>query len=246
MSCRPELVTGYVDGALDAQTTAEIEAHLGSCETCRTQAGFERELRHRLTELPPPSLPLDLEREVRRRLEHPRTPILRWALPLAASLAALLLWGRGLPAFVAWELARDHDHCFNAVRVPAEVWSPDAERIARWFESRGTMVPPLPSGTDGLELVGGRYCPLLDRFAAHVYYEGGRRQLSVFVVSGPARFEETWAGRSRGHSIRLLRSSGRTVAIVATREEDVEAVAATFTTSLAWSTPRRALVPPVS
>jgi len=155
-------------------------------------------------------------------------------LPVAAALLGVVLWGRGTASFVAWELARDHVHCFGKSRLPAQVWSSDPREIARWFEEQGTVVPPLPEGRRGLMLVGARYCPLVDRLAAHVYYADENRPLSVFVLAGPARFSGYELGmESRNREVRLLHSAGMTVALVAEHADDVAAFREHFTTTTA-------------
>jgi hypothetical protein len=162
---------------------------------------------------------------------------------LAIGAIALLLlgvWLRGLPSFVAWEVARDHQRCFGRRHLPARVWSSDPAEVREWLESRGTPTPLLPSHANEAELVGARYCPLVDRVAAHAYYGGGGEGLvSVFLLSGPARIREGWSGTARGLHVRLLRAAGRTLAIVGESEADVAATARAFTTTRALALPRR-------
>ncbi len=170
----------------------------------------------------------------------PRRP--RSARPLAigaAALALLLLWARGSPSFVAWEVARDHQRCFARRHLPARVWSDDPSEVRAWLEARGTPAPPLPSHAHAAELVGARYCPLDDRVAAHVYYGGDAGTVSVFLLSGPARVGDGWAGTSRGLHVRLLRAAGRVLAIVGESEVDVEATARAFATTVAAAPPSR-------
>jgi hypothetical protein len=160
----------------------------------------------------------------------------RGAGALAFATAALLLlglWLRGLPWFVAWEVARDHQLCFGRRHLPARVWSSDPTEIRDWLESRGTPVPPLPAEARGVRLVGARYCPLADRIAAHVYYDGGAGTVSVFLLSGPARIGDGWVGTVRGLRVRLLHAVGRTLAIVSESPADVDAAARAFTTTVA-------------
>ena len=233
MTCVPERVTGYVDDALDAAARAEVESHFANCGTCREQVAFERDLRAELRALPAPELRPGFEAAVRRRLAAERRGGRPWRLPFAAALALLALWARGTAPFVAWEVARDHNHCFGKERLPAKLWSNDPVEVSRWFEAQGTRLPPVPAGVGELGLVGARYCPLLDRVAAHLYYAGEERHLSVFVLSGPARFRDAWATESRGNEVRLLRSAGMTVALVSARPEDVEAFRAAFATTVA-------------
>jgi anti-sigma factor RsiW len=233
VTCAPDRVTGYVDDALDATTRAELESHLATCATCREQVAFERELRAGLRALPLPELRPGFEPAVRRRLAAERRVRRSWLLPVAAALAILALWARGAAPFVAWQVARDHNHCFGKERLPAKVWSNDPVEVIRWFEAQGTRLPPIPTGVGELGLVGARYCPLVDRVAAHLYYAGEERHLSVFVLSGPARFRDSWATESRGNEVRFLRSAGMTVALVSAKHEDVEAFRAAFATTVA-------------
>lgn len=146
---------------------------------------------------------------------------------LVAALATTL-WARGLPAFVAWEAAHDHERCFGRSRLRARVWSSDPAEVRAWLESRGTPVQPLPARAGGVEIVGARYCALSDRIAAHVYYGGQGSLVSVLVMSGPARIGGGWSGEVGRWQVRLLHSAGRTIAVVGEVESDVDAVARAF------------------
>jgi anti-sigma factor RsiW len=232
MSCDPEKVTGYVDDALEAAERAAIDVHLAECATCQQQVEEERDVRACLRALPSLEPRPAFEDAVRRRMAgRPRWGY--WALPLAASLALLVLWTRGAAPFVAWELARDHTKCFGLSALPAKVWSDDARVIAAWFEEQGTALPLVPENVAGMGLVGARYCPLLDRFAAHLYYSGEDRHASIFVLKGPARFGDVYEGRARGETVLLFRSAGTVVGVVAGLPEDAQAFRRKFTTSMA-------------
>jgi len=232
MSCDPERVTAYVDGALDAAHCPELEAHLSSCPDCHAQAEAERELRARLKALPPPTPGPELEARVRASL-RPRRRKASWVLPLAAGLVALLVWARGATPFVAWELSRDHDHCFGKRRLPAELWSSDPIHVAQWLEGHGTRVPAIPDAAGGLELVGARYCVLPDRRVAHLYYSNGEHHLSLFLVPGPVR-DLSREMRPRGNYVRLLRVGGTNVGIVSEEEDNVEAFKRALSSTIAW------------
>lgn len=160
------------------------------------------------------------------------------ALPFSAGamlVAALAtgLWARGLPAFVAWEAAHDHERCFGRRHLRARIWSSDPSEIRAWLESRGTPVQPLPGRRGDVEIAGARYCALSDRIAAHVFYGGQGSLVSVLVMSGPARIGDGWAGEVGRLQVRLLRSAGRTIAVVGEVEADVDAVARAFVRSAA-------------
>jgi anti-sigma factor RsiW len=236
LSCDPELVTGFVDGELAAEAAAAVDAHLGACADCRAQAEAERGLRARLRSLPAPHLPAGLEARVRSRAR--RRPLVaraaaRWALPLAAALVAAF-WVRGHAPLVAWELARDHDHCFSKRPLPAKVWSAEPDTVGDWFERQGTRLPRVPGRVGDLALVGARYCPLPDvSFAAHVYYASAKGHVSVFVVPHRVRLDDRFAGQARGRTVRLLRVEGETVGIVAESDADARAFEAAFRPVLA-------------
>jgi anti-sigma factor RsiW len=232
MSCDPERVTAYVDAALDAALRPELEAHLASCPECQEQVDAERELRARLKALPPPAPAPALEARVRASLRPGRRTV-SWLLPLAAGLVALLAWARGATPFVAWELSRDHDHCFGKRRLPAEVWSSDPVYVAEWLQGHGTSVPAVPDTAGGLELVGARYCVLLDRRVAHLYYSNGEHHLSLFLVPGPVR-DLSREMRPRGNYVRLLRAGGTNVGIVSEEEDNVEAFKRALSSTIAW------------
>jgi hypothetical protein len=153
---------------------------------------------------------------------------------VAVALFVLGLWARGLPSFVAWEVARDHMRCFGRPHLPARIFSTDPDEVRDWLESRGTPTPPLPSHAHAAELVGARYCSLPDRMAAHVYYAGGGGgTVSVFVLAGTARVGEGWSGMALGLHVRLLRSAGRTLAVVGDSAADVAATTRAFLATVA-------------
>jgi len=234
LSCEAERVTGFVDGELEAEATAAVAAHLEACAACRAQAGAERGLRERLRSLPVPELPEGLEARLRARARRrPLAAAARWALPLAAALVAAF-WARGHAPLVAWELARDHDHCFSIRPLPAKVWSGEPGVVGAWFERQGTRLPPVPDRVGELTLVGARYCPLPDvSLAPHVYYASATSQVSVFLVPHGVRLDERFAGEARGRAVRLLRVEGETVGIVAGSEADARAFEAAFRPVLA-------------
>jgi anti-sigma factor RsiW len=214
-ACDPIRVTAYVDGALAADDDRrEVEAHLAACPRCRAQADAERMVASAVRALPAPPLPHGLAARVRRRSRKPVTLRRRVWIPALAAMLVFVLWTRGSAPFVAWEVALDHAHCFGKQRVPAQVLTDDPMRLAAWFDAQGTELPLVPGSAGGLDLVGGRYCRLLDRTAAHVYYGGGEHQLSLFVIPGSVRFDRSFAWRGRGSTVNLLKVAGSNVALV--------------------------------
>ena len=96
-------------------------------------------------------------------------------------------------------------------------------RLTAWFDAQGTELPLVPASAGGLDLVGGRYCRLLDRTVAHVYYGGGEHQLSLFVIPGSVRFDRSFVWSGRGATVNLLRVAGSNVALVSTDAPSVAA-----------------------
>ncbi len=222
-----------MDGALPADEAASIEAHLTECADCRGQADDERQIRRRLASLPPGDLPPSLPFEVRSRLRAGRWGWVKVALPLAAGLVVLLLWARGLPPVVAWQLSRDHAACFRGEHLPAQVWGSDPSRLAAWFEAGGWRMPLLPEGAEGIVLIGGRYCPLADRRVAHVYYGARSANLSFFVVPEPVRFGGAHRTATRGRTVHLMRLEGQVVALVSEEAAVVDAFERALTITVA-------------
>ena len=234
MSCEPEKVTGYVDDTLSPDERARVEEHLQGCAECATQVEAERGLRARLRALAGPEPSETLVHRVRRGLEVDRRPSRwRWALPVAAALAALALWAHSAPSVVATQLAWDHDHCFGKPTLPAKVWTADPGFMAGWLEQHGTEAPSLPDGAAGLEMVGGRHCALADRRVAHVYYTGGQHRLSLYVVPGWVRLGRTREMVRGDKTVRILHAGGATVGLVSEQREAVEAFERALTTSYA-------------
>ena len=81
----------------------------------------------------------------------------------------------------------------------------------------------VPASAGGLDLVGGRFCRLLDRRVVHVYYGGGEHQLSLFVVPGTVRMNRRLLTTSHGATVALLRVAGENVALVSTDAASVDA-----------------------
>jgi anti-sigma factor (TIGR02949 family) len=233
MTCRPEQVTALVDGALDPTLRADLEAHVAGCPPCAEQAAAERRVREALRQLPRVDLPPELELRVRRSLHRSRPRVWRVLLPMAAVLLLSLLWLRGNAFVVSWELALDHGHCFGKERLPAQVWGQDPERVRAWFTAQGAALPLLPESANGLDLVGGRFCPLADRKVAHLYYGNKERNLSLYVVPGPVRFGPEGVRHVGGRLIQFLHVGGTAVALVGEEREDLSSFQKKFHTTTA-------------
>lgn len=236
MSCDPERITAYVDGAIAGGACAELEAHLTACPACSEQLAAERDLRARLRALPAVEPRPGFEGDLRRRLRRAGRSRVRWLLPVAAGFALGYVWIRGSAPFVAWEMARDHAHCFGMEKLPAAIESQDPEDIVAWFnkDHDSAWMPAIPSAVGPFEVVGARYCPFPGGSrAAHVYYVGSGRQVSLFVLTRRVRLQGTYSTTVRGRPVSLFRLAGATVGIVGERAGDCDAFERSLMTAVA-------------
>jgi anti-sigma factor RsiW len=235
VDCEPQRVTALVDDALEGEERAALDAHLTGCEECRAQLEEEHHIRASLRGLPAPEPTFGLEQRVRRRLRGRGrlSAAVRLLLPLAAVLM-VALWARGYAPFVAWELARDHTHCFGMDRLPAEILASEPEIVTAWFDEQGTNLPLVPPAVGRLALVGGRFCRLPDASrAAHLYYASDHDQVSVFLVSHDVRMSDEHAAHVGGHTVALVRLGSSVLGVVGDDENQVGAFVSRLRTSVA-------------
>jgi len=106
-----EILVDYCAGALDAIRTAELEAHLHDCASCRNEVEAQREVWNALDVWPPVDVSPSFETRLEARIAEGgkswwRPTWSRW-LPVPAAAAALaavlLIWNPGLkqPASVS-------------------------------------------------------------------------------------------------------------------------------------------------
>ena len=81
----------------------------------------------------------------------------------------------------------------------------------------------MPAQAGSTRLLGGRYCYFPDLSAApHLYYGGGTRPLSVFVLAHDARFGASYATTLSGRRVALLRLGEIVVGVVGEEPADVD------------------------
>ncbi len=234
MTCDPESVTGWVDEALPPDLRQAIGEHVETCPTCRDQADFERALRARLRELPAPEPVAGLELGVRERLRgKSKRVLLRYVLPVAASLVIAVLLGRGFGPLVAWQLSLEHDHCWGMPQLPALVLSDDPSVVETFFAREGTVLPPLPAEAGGVALIGARPCRLLDRGVAHLYYGSDDKRLSVFVVPGRVWLGSGLKTTQGRNTVELVRVGDSVVGLVSDDRASVDGFARALSVSFA-------------
>lgn len=229
-------VTALVDGALTPAEREIVEAHLASCPRCAAQRDAESALRKAVRALPAPPLPHGLASRVRRRSRKPAAIRPRVWVPALAATLLLVAWAHGASSFIAWQVALDHAHCFGKPRLPAQVLTGDPARLSAWFAARGTELPLVPASVGGLDLVGGRFCRLLDRQVAHVYY-GGEHQVSLYVIPDPVRFDRSYAWAGAGTNVHLMRVAGSAVGLVGSDPASLAAIRRSLSRTVAVNPP---------
>lgn len=197
----------YVDGELGAESLAEVEAHLTTCESCsrlvalelRFQAAYTRRLRPR----PAPErvrerakallagLAANVGGRPRRRLQT-RVAVAAVAVLLVvvgASLAMLVesaFRSRGSLLALA-EAAVDQHQRLTRDQLPSDIRGVSLKNAEEWFRKRlsfNISLPELPS--ERLKFRGGRISHLGGVETAALGYEVEGSAVSLFIVPGEA------------------------------------------------------------
>jgi len=227
-----------LDGRLDADARAGVEAHLARCGACRAEWEALQRIRDGVrTAVRRTDLPADLAVRIDAALNaedaiadaaRARTRRRRWAIvtagaAAAAALLVVLLGPRGqdLPAAVA----RDYER-YRRGTLELQIQSASADAIQAFFSKRVTFPPRVfDLGMMSYELVGGRVHDLSGRPSALFVYRGPAQQVVVCQMY-PGRPQELPAGaeiRERdGISFSIYRREGRT--LVFWQEGDVTCV----------------------
>lgn len=238
----------YVDEEFDERERAEMEAHLGVCECCRskveTQMSFKQGFRACLT-MPcaPEGLRLriveqleGLERECGTKGKTFQVRMVRaaWvAGPIAAMVALVVM----LPEFsIATAESQQVPVIEQTVdwhqgNYPLEVIGSDPSEVARWFQGKVDFSVRLPHFPEGrANLLGGRIAHIQDRRAAYVLYEVDGTKLSVLLFHGedlkvprerirPVGDRDVAMLSSKGYGIAVLQDNGVTYAMTSELSE---------------------------
>jgi anti-sigma factor RsiW len=192
-----------VDGELEGEEGAALEAHSASCIACRRLLEEERVLARELRRLlPRPEAPLDLrERMTALLAETPGAPRaarahVYWAGAAAAvvllAVAVQLARGparSGPPSALATAAADAHLR-FLSGQLPLEVGSSSGEEVTRWFQGRVPFHLTLPDYPIGpgerkfYRMLGGRLVNVGGDYGAFVAYRlDDERPISLLVTS---------------------------------------------------------------
>jgi hypothetical protein len=183
----------YLSSELEATRLADFELHLRQCGACarelesagrcdellrdafREQTLDAESLRERVRN--------QIRKTARRRFLFAR-PI--YKLPIAAALLLAVAAGiffvlRGGPSQTVYAAARD-DHYIEVVQRDPRPWLETPEEIREFVREELGDADFLERFTPaGYQLKGALHCYLLNQRYVHIVYEGGGREVSVFV-----------------------------------------------------------------
>lgn len=193
-------LSSYVDGELDADRRAAVEAHLADNPRDRDRVAAWQDqvetLRALYTHVADEPVPARLS--PRRIAAERRHGMLRALTAMAAALALVVVggaggWiGRGLvvPDAAAMTLVREAEaaHALYEPEVlhPVEVSGEDGAHLVKWLSKRLDRTLAAPDLTsDGFTLVGGRLLPSTSRAAALLMYENPEgARVTLYVIPG--------------------------------------------------------------
>jgi anti-sigma factor RsiW len=210
---RDWILHAYVDGelepleraALEKELSADPEARLAVEAWRRQNQAIKHAFNHVMNEDLPPG--------IKAVLSAPRRTFLRWALPAAAALVALLAGayafysslglGNTAARAIAETALSAHVVYTTEVRHPVEVSAAEKDHLDAWLSKRlGHKIAAPDLSSRGLQLIGGRLLHEDRKPAAQFMYEDARkRRLTVYVAGNPTHRET---------SMRISGSSGYT------------------------------------
>jgi anti-sigma factor RsiW len=217
-------VQAYVDGEVDALTSAAIERHLEQCAECRNLQQDVIELRTALRQdLPYLQTPPALRAQVMRILDKedatdrpkpPRSIPSRWRTPAfwlgagsglgtAAVAATLALWLLAPPLTrpVIDEVVGAHVSSLMTTHL-IDVVSTDQHTVKPWFDGHTDVSPVVADfEAQGYKLVGGRVDYLEHQRAAVVVYRHGLHIINVFSWAATQRSLPSNVTRSGYHLV---------------------------------------------
>ena len=218
MACEflQDRVHGYLDGELDAVSSAEFEHHLSGCAECYSLLAAERAIRANMAradlyERAPDRLRASLASPRVGTAVVPRGPASReywtWlavaAMLLLAMTSALLGWNA-----IRW---RESGASFARAAVDAhlrslqqghltDVESTDQHTVKPWFDGRVDFAPKVADfKEDGFPLLGGRLDVLEGRTVAALVYGRRKHIINVFVAPQGSAGAQSGGGELRGY-----------------------------------------------
>lgn len=200
----------FLDRELDAEASAQVRRHVGTCAACRRQL-LERETLARLVRSAPYySAPDRLRARVVAQSARSRSVHRAWRLAAVAVLvlsagAGITLWRAASTREAAFanEVVDGHVRSLMANHL-FDVQSTDTHSVKPWFLGKLDFAPPVVDlAALGFPLVGGRLDYVSGRPVAALVYQRRNHVINVFVApDGDDRGRDSFVLAIRGFNLR--------------------------------------------
>ena len=208
------LLHAYIDNELDTTTALELLEHARNCVSCRSRLEAFSTLEANLRKsLPHYSASPDFRRSIlanvqpKARSSWPK--IVRWSMPIAASLA-LGVWIGIMVTFPKDEtndIVWDHIHALRSGHL-MDVVSSDKHTVKPWFAGKTDFSPfVIDLAANGFPLLGARVEKIDHYDVAALVYSYGRHYLGLYEWPMSDKIEAS-TGTLRGFNAIYFKEAG--------------------------------------
>ena len=214
----------YVDGELPEQEAANIEQHLGECQSCASEALRRMQVKRATRTAamhftPSPEFRQQVQKAIGRKRAPLRflwSPALAFALVLAVVVSASLMMRHSAREQAVAQLVDLHVAALASAN-PVDVVSTDRHTVKPWFQGKLPFSFNLPElEGSNYKLAGAKLVYLKHNPGAQLLFELRKHELSVFIVKddGLARGMGLTTATENGFSVESWSAAGLHYVIV--------------------------------